>query len=79
MILSEAPDLTIIRLVGRLGDDAARRLREKCGKASRPLVLDLSNLTAANTAGVLLLRRLASEGIHLVGMSRELRSLLKIT
>jgi len=59
VILSEAPDLATIRLVGRLGDEAARRLHETCRKVPRPLVLDISNLMAANNADGLLLQMTA--------------------
>jgi len=77
LIVSEAPDLTTIGVVGRLGDDAAVILGDACGEARRPLVLDLSDLTSASDAGVLLLRRLTGEGVHLLGASRYVRLLLE--
>jgi hypothetical protein len=76
LIVSEASDLTTIRAVGRLGDEAVPLLSDACSEARRPLVLDLSDLTSASDAGVLLLRRLADEGLHLLGASRYLALLL---
>jgi hypothetical protein len=76
LIVSETPDLTTIRAIGRLGDDAVALLSDACGRARRPLVLDLSELTTAHEAGVLLLRRLAAEGVHLLGASRYVALLL---
>jgi hypothetical protein len=75
--VNQAPDLTTIGVAGRLGDDAVVILGEACGGARRPLVLDLSDLTNASNAGVLLLRRLASEGVHLLGASRYVKLLLE--
>jgi hypothetical protein len=77
LIESEAPDLTTIRVVGRLRDEAVAVLGDACGRARRPLVLDLSELTSASDAGVLLLGRLAGEGVHLVGPSAYIRLLLE--
>jgi hypothetical protein len=76
LIVSEAPDLTTIRVIGRLGNDAVGTLDDHCGRSRRPLVLDLSELTSASDTGVLLLTRLASEGIHLLGVSPYVRLLL---
>jgi hypothetical protein len=78
LIVSEAADLTTIGVVGRLGDDAVVILGDACGEARRPLVLDLSDLTSASDAGVLLLRRLTGEGVHLLGASRYMRLLLDL-
>jgi hypothetical protein len=78
LIVSEAPDITTIGVVGRLGDDAVVILGEACSGAGRPLVLDLSDLTSASDAGVLQLRRLAGEGVHLLGASRYMRLLLDL-
>jgi hypothetical protein len=75
--VNQAPDLTTIGVAGRLDGDAVVILGEACGGARRPLVLDLSDLTNASNAGVLLLRRLASEGVHLLGASRYVRLLLE--
>ena len=76
LIVSEAPDLTTIRVAGRLRDDAVMSLNDACGAARRPLVLDLSELTGASEAGALLLSRLGREGVHLVGESPFVRLLL---
>jgi hypothetical protein len=76
LIASEAPDLTTLRLVGRLRDDGVILLDDACTAAKRPLVLDLSELTGASDAAVLLLRRLAGAGVHLVGASPYVRLLL---
>jgi hypothetical protein len=48
LIVSELPDLTTMRLAGRLGDDAVAALNDACDHARRPLVLDLSQLTGAS-------------------------------
>lgn len=69
LIVSDAGDLTTIRVVGRLANDALDVLKEACEQARRPVALDLSDLRTASPAGVLLLRRLASEGIDLLGAS----------
>jgi hypothetical protein len=78
LIVSETADLTTIEVVGRLGDDAVVILGEACSGAGRPLVLDLSELTSASESGTLLLRRLASEGVHLLGSSSYMRLLLDL-
>jgi hypothetical protein len=77
LIVSEAPDLTTIRVVGRLRDDAVAILGDACVGARRPLVLDLSDLTSPSDAGVLLLLRLTGEGVHLLGASHYVRLLLE--
>jgi hypothetical protein len=77
LIVSEAADLTTILVAGFLRDDAVTVLGDTCAGAGRPLVLDLSDLTSASEAGVLLLRRLASEGIHVLGASHYMRLLLE--
>jgi hypothetical protein len=77
LIVSEAPDLTTIRVVGRLRDDGVALLGDTCDGARRPLVLDLSDLTSASDAGVLLLGRLADEGVHVLGASQYVRLLLQ--
>ena len=76
LTVSEMPDLTTMRLAGRLGDDAVVALNDACDGARRPLVLDLSQVTGASDAAVLLLRRLTGEGIHLLGASQYVTLLL---
>jgi hypothetical protein len=75
--VSEAPDLTTIRVVGRLRNEGVALLGDACQAAHRPVVLDLSDLTGASEAGVLLLGRLQREGIHLLGVSPYVRILLE--
>ena len=77
LIVSEAPDLTTIQVAGRLRDDGVNLLEDACAVAGRPLVLDLSGLTSASDAGVLLLQRLKGEGVHLLGASQYMRLLLE--
>jgi hypothetical protein len=77
LIVSEAPDLTTIQVAGRLRDDGVSILDDACVVAGRPLVLDLSGLTSASDAGVLLLQRLMGEGVHLLGASQYMRLLLE--
>ena len=76
LIVSEGPDLTTIRIAGRLGDDAVTPLHEACSRKRRPIVLDLSQMTGASDASVLLLRRLGREGVHLLGASQYVTLLL---
>lgn len=76
LTVSEMPDLTTMRLAGRLGDDAVVAINDACDGARRPLVLDLSQLTGASDAAVLLLRRLTGEGVHLLGASQYVTLLL---
>jgi hypothetical protein len=77
LIVSDRPDLSTIQVVGRLRDDGVALLGDACARARRPLVLDLSELTSASDAGVLLLARLAGEGVHLLGASQYVRLLLQ--
>jgi hypothetical protein len=77
LIVSEATDLTTIQVAGRLRDDGVTLLNDACTGAARPLVLDLSGLTSASDAGVLLLQRLTGEGVHLVAASRYIGLLLE--
>jgi hypothetical protein len=65
----EAADLTVIRVDGRLAEDGVAELDLVCRRAKRPTVLDLTNLVTADETGVLLLRRLVEEGLHLLGAS----------
>ena len=65
----EAADLTVIRVDGRLTDDGVAELDVTCHRAKRPTVLDLTNLVTADDSGILLLRRLVEEGLHLLGVS----------
>ena len=76
LIVSEAPDLTTVRVIGRLRDDGVVILDEACAAARGPLVLDLSELTGASDAGARLLGRLSDQGAHLVGASPYVRLLL---
>jgi len=77
--VTETADLTTIRVDGRLADDGAPELDDVCGRAKRPLVLDLTHLTGATDAGVSLLQRLAVEGVHLLGASPYIALLLAVT
>ena len=76
LTVSELPDLTTMHLAGRLGDDAVATLNDACDGARRPLVLDLSQVTGASDAAVLLLRRLTGDGVHLLGASQYVTLLL---
>ena len=77
LIVNEAPDVTTVRLVGQFRDEGIALLTDTCEAARRPLILDLSELTSASEAAVLLLRRLASGGVHLLGASHYVRLLLE--
>jgi hypothetical protein len=74
--VAEAPDLTTIHVVGHLRDDGVILLGDACAAGRRPLVLDLSELTGASDTGVLLLDRLAREGVHLLAASPYVKLLL---
>jgi hypothetical protein len=76
VIVTEAPDLTTVRLAGRLGDDTVTPLLDTCSRARRPLVLDLSHVTGASEAAVQLLHRLRHDGVHLLGASQYVSLLL---
>jgi len=76
LTVSAREDLTVIRVDGRLAGDGIAELERAYRTARRPLVLDLAHLATADDAGVLVLRRLAGEGVHLVGMSPYLALLL---
>jgi hypothetical protein len=77
LIVCEAADLTTIRAVGRLREDGVIVLADGCAGVSRPLALDLSELTGASEAGVLLLEQLRREGVHLLAASPYIRLLLE--
>jgi hypothetical protein len=76
LTVRETGDLTTVRVAGRLGDDAVTPLTDACGRGRRPLVVDLSQVTGASNAAVLLLRRLIGEGVHLLGASNYVSLLL---
>jgi len=76
LTVMEKADLTTVSLAGRLGDDAVNLLHDACSKARRPLVLDLSQVTGASDASVLLLHRLVADGVHLLGTSQYMTLLL---
>jgi ABC-type transporter Mla MlaB component len=76
LTVMEKGDLTTVRVAGRLADDAVTPLTDACRRARRPLVVDLSQVTGASSAAVLLLRRLVGEGVHLLGASQYLTLLL---
>lgn len=71
-----APDLTIIRVDGRLAGRGPGELERECRAARRPVVLDLTQLTGLDHAGCQLLRQLADEGLHVVGASPYIAMLL---
>lgn len=76
LTVSAREDLTVIRVDGRLAGDGVAELKRAYRTARRPLVLDLTHLATADDAGVLALRRLASEGVHLLGTSPYVALLL---
>ncbi len=67
--VTEAEDLTVLRVDGRLAGDGVSELDRACRAARRPVALDLANLTQADESGVALLRRLSGAGIHILGVS----------
>jgi hypothetical protein len=70
------PDLTLVRVDGKLVGPGATQLEQTCRAVRRPLVLDLTHLATADDSGVVALRRLAGEGAHLVGVSPYMGLLL---
>jgi hypothetical protein len=72
----EMSDQTTVRLAGRLGDNAVTPLHDAYDRARRAVVLDMSEVTGASDAALLLLRRLIREGVHLEGVSHYMTLLL---
>jgi len=68
--LKEGEALTVIRVDGRLAGDGVAELDRACRDARRPVVLDLADMITADSTGLLLLRRLAGDGVPLLGASR---------
>lgn len=69
-------DLTVIRVDGRLAGDGVLQLEQACQAARRPVVLDLTHLATADDTGVVTLRRLAGDGVHLLGLTPYMAQLL---
>ena len=64
---------------GRIVDEGLAVLERECDrhlKAGAPLSLDLSRVTYLGPGGILLLRRLAQEGVRLVRLQRLLQEML---
>jgi hypothetical protein len=76
LTVEQRADLKTVRLAGRLGDDAVTPVNEACERSGQPIVLDLSEVTGASDAGVVLLHRLTREGVHLLGASQYMTLLL---
>jgi hypothetical protein len=76
LTVMETRDLTTVRVAGRLADESVIPLTDACGRARRPVVVDLSQVTGASNAAVRLLRRLGGEGVHLLGASQYVTLLL---
>jgi hypothetical protein len=72
----EEPDRRVVRLAGRLGEPAVADLLRVCGGASVPVHVDLSDLFAADTAGVSALYRLEQDGALLMSVPQYI--LLKL-
>ncbi len=79
MTVTVKEDITVIRVDGRLAGDGVPELEHACRSARRPLVLELTHLTAADEAGVVAVRRLAAEGVHLLGASPYITLLMSMS
>jgi anti-anti-sigma regulatory factor len=66
----------VVRVHGRLAGGAVTELERVCRSTSRPLVLDLTHLMSADDAGIETLRRLVTDGVECIGVSRYLALLL---
>jgi hypothetical protein len=72
-----APDLTVIRVDGRLARTGLGELERECRMARRPVVLDLTQLTGLDDGGCRLLKQLSAEGYHLLGVAPYFALLLQ--
>jgi anti-anti-sigma regulatory factor len=67
---------TIIHLEGRLRCEVVPELERECQSVDGPLVLDLSQLLAADRTGIEAIRDLVSGGAEFRGASRYVQMLL---
>jgi hypothetical protein len=71
------PGRTAVRISGRLTAVAARELERVCREASGTLLLDVTHVVSGDDGGFATLRRLATGGAQLVGVSPYLALLLE--
>ena len=69
-------DRAVLRIDGHLRSEDVAELRKACAAANGSLVLELSNLRSADSAGAETLRELASRGTKIRGASRYIELLL---
>lgn len=74
-ITSEGPQ-TVVSIAGRLTRDAIVQLREVCDPIEGAFVLDLSNVLAADDAGINAMRTLGEKGAVVRGASPFIQMLL---
>ena len=72
---AEGPQ-TVIHIAGRLAGVAVAQLSEACDSIESSLVLDLTDLMSANTAGIDVIRTLEESGAELRGASPFVQLLL---
>ena len=68
---------TVVHLAGRLVGPAAPEFCEFCRSHEAPIILDLSELQWADSAGVRAVRQVVSEGAETRGASRFIELLLR--
>ncbi len=68
--------MTVLHVDGELVDAGAREL-ERVARGVRPLRLDLTHLQRADTAGLAILRQLATAGTELAGVPPYIGLLLE--
>ncbi len=64
---------TIVRVDGRLAEDAVADLEGECQSAEGTLYVDLTNLLSADAEGLKALKRWVENGARLVGESPYIR------
>ena len=67
----------VIIVHGELSAEGVAELERVCREAADPLRLDLTELQRVDKNGRCLIRRLASEGVQLTGLSPYMKLLLK--
>ena len=67
---------TLLRIAGRLADNAVAELAKACDPMQDPFVIDLSNLLFANDKGINAIRAMADKGAKVQGASPFVQLLL---
>lgn len=70
-------DGTVLRIDGHLKSEDVAELRKECAAANGSLILELSDLRSADSAGAGVLGELASRGAKIRGASKYIELLLR--